>query len=671
MQTKMHYLLGLLIILLWACIPPNKEENTTVNQDLSQKGVREALDYQNANLTDSLVTLLSSEDPTLRYMASMSSASLENKMDLADLSPLLDDKVLKVRSAAAYAMGQYKENRVVRYLVNAFKNEDTLSVNTYLNHNILEAIGKSGDETMLNFISSTSTYRDNDTLLLLGQARSLYRFALRGMTSPNGTDKMVKMILSPNVPQDVKLIATNYLARASNLDLSNYQFQLADALSQERNANIKMALALGLKHSQDPDILQVIKDQIESENDYRVKINLMKAIFDHPYGQVVDVMIALLKDKNIHVASTAADYLIQKGRKEDAPYYRQLAEEEGVHWLVKTKLYESVMSNLPPYYVNTIASLRRTVLKEIEETDELNIKRAYIQVLSKDLNAYNSLVNLFENETEPIVKSSIAKSIGQIYSNPAYPLNQNRAGPIARSRIKKELETLVEDGDVGVLYFLANALADEKNNLALLFEDTDFLTQQQSKLKLPRDVETYNALNAAIKACKPDTTVVDYVPSPNLEIDWNFLQKYPDSTLALIKTSQGLIKIELNYKAAPLTVYNFIKLAEANFYDNKTFHRVVPNFVIQGGCPRGDGFGSSDNTIRSEFSQVYYDDGGYIGMASAGPHTESTQWFITHSPTPHLDGRYTIFGKVIEGMDVVHKILPGDEIQDIILTSVL
>ena len=156
-----------------------------------------------------------------------------------------------------------------------------------------------------------------------------------------------------------------------------------------------------------------------------------------------------------------------------------------------------------------------------------------------------------------------------------------------------------------------------------------------------------------------------------MTIDWNFLQQHPDSSLALIKTNKGLIKIDLNFEAAPLSVYNFTKLAEANFYDNKTFHRVVPNFVIQGGCPRGDGFGSSDNTIRSEFSQVYYDDEGYIGMASAGPHTESTQWFITHSPTPHLDGRYTIFGKVIEGMDVVHAILPGDQIQDIILTSVL
>ena len=116
---------------------------------------------------------------------------------------------------------------------------------------------------------------------------------------------------------------------------------------------------------------------------------------------------------------------------------------------------------------------------------------------------------------------------------------------------------------------------------------------------------------------------------------------------------------------APATVANFINLTDENFYDRKYIHRVVPNFVAQGGCPRGDGYGSLDYTIRSELPDLHYDDEGYLGMASAGNHTESTQWFITHSPTPHLDGRYTIFGKVSEGMDVVHNLRIGDIIQDI------
>ena len=91
--------------------------------------------------------------------------------------------------------------------------------------------------------------------------------------------------------------------------------------------------------------------------------------------------------------------------------------------------------------------------------------------------------------------------------------------------------------------------------------------------------------------------------------------------------------------------------------------------MIQGGCTRGDGYGSLDYSIRSELSPWHYDDGGFVGMASAGKDTEGTQFFITHSPTPHLDGRYTIFAKVVtkESMDVVFKIQPGDKIESVVI----
>jgi len=90
---------------------------------------------------------------------------------------------------------------------------------------------------------------------------------------------------------------------------------------------------------------------------------------------------------------------------------------------------------------------------------------------------------------------------------------------------------------------------------------------------------------------------------------------------------------------------------------------------VQAGCPRGDGYGSLDYTIRSEVPQAYYDREGYIGMASAGPDTEGTQWFINHSPAMHLDGNYTIFGKVTSGMEYVHEIQEGDAIVDIMITK--
>ena len=94
---------------------------------------------------------------------------------------------------------------------------------------------------------------------------------------------------------------------------------------------------------------------------------------------------------------------------------------------------------------------------------------------------------------------------------------------------------------------------------------------------------------------------------------------------------------------------------------------LVPNFVVQGGCPRGDGYGSLDYSIRSELPPLSYDREGLVGMASAGNHTEGTQFFITHSPALHLDGNYTIFARVVDGMDVVHQIQPGSKIESIII----
>ncbi len=128
-----------------------------------------------------------------------------------------------------------------------------------------------------------------------------------------------------------------------------------------------------------------------------------------------------------------------------------------------------------------------------------------------------------------------------------------------------------------------------------------------------------------------------------------------------VATNRGDYLIELDIENAPASASNFLDLVDKGYYSNKVFHRVVPNFVIQTGCPRGDGYGSVPYSIRSEFDLHDYRTGA-CGMASAGNDTESCQWFVTHSPTPHLEGRYSIFGYVTEGMDVVNSIHEGDTI---------
>lgn len=139
---------------------------------------------------------------------------------------------------------------------------------------------------------------------------------------------------------------------------------------------------------------------------------------------------------------------------------------------------------------------------------------------------------------------------------------------------------------------------------------------------------------------------------------------------AIIQTKKGDIELELFEKDAPNTVANFVKLINEGFYDGLTFHRVIPNFVIQGGCPRGDGTGGPGYTIKCETEGNPNKHGtGALSMAHAGKDTGGSQFFITHSPQPHLDGVHTVFGKVIKGMDVVNKIKAGDVMEKVIVVE--
>lgn len=128
---------------------------------------------------------------------------------------------------------------------------------------------------------------------------------------------------------------------------------------------------------------------------------------------------------------------------------------------------------------------------------------------------------------------------------------------------------------------------------------------------------------------------------------------------AIIETDKGKIELILFEKEAPNTVANFEKLANSGFYNGLTFHRVIPDFVIQGGCPKGNGTGGPGYTIKCEINPHKHGTGA-LSMAHAGKDTGGSQFFITHSPQPHLDGVHTVFGEVVKGMEVVNSIKAGD-----------
>jgi len=138
-----------------------------------------------------------------------------------------------------------------------------------------------------------------------------------------------------------------------------------------------------------------------------------------------------------------------------------------------------------------------------------------------------------------------------------------------------------------------------------------------------------------------------------------------------IETNRGELVIELYPEHAPKTVNNFVFLSKEGFYDGVSFHRVINDFMIQGGDPTGSGRGGPGYRFEDEFSgNPLKHDRGVISMANAGPNTNGSQFFITHSPQPHLDGKHTVFGKVITGLEIVDTIQQGDTMQQVTVSEV-
>lgn len=140
--------------------------------------------------------------------------------------------------------------------------------------------------------------------------------------------------------------------------------------------------------------------------------------------------------------------------------------------------------------------------------------------------------------------------------------------------------------------------------------------------------------------------------------------------IVTFETTRGNIKIELLEEEVPKTVANFTKLAGEGFYDGLKFHRVIANFMIQGGCPDGLGTGGPGYKFEDEFHpDCKHDRAGILSMANSGPNTNGSQFFITHGPTPHLDNLHSVFGRVIEGLDVVNAIKQDDLMDKVVISD--
>ena len=665
MIKKLAFILLSFSLLYSSCRPYVEEQLSDINIDLKDPTIQRIYEFQDRQQTDSLYFYLHHSDPIYRYVTAMAFGSIKTPDAIDSLGALLSDPMDIIRATAAYSLGQIGNDRAEPFLIEAFESYDTAGIFKRSNRAILEAIGKCSGEDQLNALSSISTYLPKDTFLLEGQAWGIYRFALRDITTSAGTQRMIDLAGNKEMPNSVRFIASNYLNRAKNIAVDSVAaVPLINLIEEEADPRIRMTLAVALGKVKSKMALATLIRLFDQEPDYRVRCNILRAFSNFEYVDVQAKVIQALKDPNPHVAKVAAQYFLESGVSQDATFYWRAAKDS-LPTDAQLLLYRAANRHLPYYYVEFRNAINAELRQRFRQSPSPYEKADALRALGEFGWNYRNIQREGFYAEHPAVRTAGLEALDQIGRIPNFRTFFGEGQRLVSRELARIFQRAIESDDPGMIALAAGALQNDARNYVQFLDSLTFMENALKKLQLPQEIETYNALQNTISFLRGETPSEPKKGEYNHPIDWNLLASMNIEPQAIIRTSQGNIRVKLLPKIAPGTVANFIQLAQQNYYDNKNFHRVVPNFVIQGGCSRGDGFGGLDYSIRSELPYLHYDSEGYLGMASAGNHTEGTQFFITHSPTPHLDGNYTIFGRVTDGMDVVHKIMIGDRIEDV------
>lgn len=551
-------------------------------------------------------------------------ASIQDTSAVEKIGALLNDNDAEVRKAAAFALGQIGGERAFRFLNNT--SADTLAIGE-----ILEASGKAAGQASSLPVNINSW--------------GLYRLALRGLADSTAMVKAMEF-LNSNFNENVRLGAAHFFARGPQ-DISGAEEILVKTAQEDQSVFVRMAATAALRKIKTPTSLQIILKILNSDTDYRVRVNSVRTLQSFSVEETKQPLFKVVQDSNIQVAIAASEVIKAVATKNE---YKELVSlaRSATNWRVQGNLYEAVLAT------SNDKEIAEELFKLYAGVENPYAKAAFLTALGQSTLAYRFISEQLSNASIPVIKSSAAGALVSINRHKEF-------GSELQKRFVDVYKKALEAGDAAVMGTIASALADSTLGYKKIIKDFTFLYEARNKLSLPKDNEALQPLEAAIAHFEGKKISAEVKNEFNHPIDWSLVKTIPKNQRVLIETVKGDIVIQLLVEEAPGSVANFVQLVNSQYFDTKNFHRVVPNFVIQGGCNRGDGWGSEDYSIRSEFSMRRYADGS-VGMASAGKDTEGTQWFITHSPTPHLDGRYTIFAIVTEGMNVVHSMEVGDGI---------
>lgn len=602
-----------------------------------------------------LFRYLSSSDPLVRLRAVEIIGRIQDPLDAPQLIAMLADRDERVSEEAIFAIGQLGDSLPVDAL-SKLERRATVSQRCL----IAEALGKIGGSAGTEILQRML----QDTLSVIRQNAAL---ALARSGDPAAVSSLLLAVHDPD--PEVIWRAVYALEKTESKRIVQTIVQLLDHDNAAVRAFSARTLGKQKEHAlaDDSDAPRRLIDALGDE-DIQVIVNAARALGElnveaavHPLGKL------LASHPSHHV------------RREAARSLGAIASKKGKDYLI-----ESCSDKSTGVRTEAVQSLARMLGDKADMFISMTLDDGDRAVVAAALESYgiagaadktDLLVEYAGNGKDPILQAAAVRALSHFDGATCSPVLMGLIDDIGCDWVvaTEAVNTLGATGATEAIprlittYTARNKRVDGNIRLAILDVLIQFKAREASTLALqaledsdPRIRSRAMQLLTALDLPLPEIKPARYY----YERDFNPARKQmlslPHGTLrATIKHAAGDIEIELFGDDAVQTVENFLGLTRSGSYNNRTFHRVVPNFVVQGGCPRGDGWGDDGHYIRSEFNRHRYERG-YLGIAHDGKDTGGSQFFITHSPQHHLDGRYTIFGRVVRGMDVVDSIDQGD-----------